>query len=147
MQTGRIALAEKFYDQALAIHRQVGNRRFQGAVLGYLANLYVDTARAPLAEQAFKEALAAVREAGDRYWEGALLCASAKCLLEMGRAGEAAATWRQGHAILRELDDADELTRVTAAMRKACAKAGVPPFEADPLPPSGEREREDGSSA
>ena len=54
------------------------------------------------------------------------------CLLARGRVREAAGSWREGAAIARSLSDVHGLEGRIAAMREACAKAGVPPFEEGP---------------
>jgi len=48
---GRPHIAERHMDQALAIHREVGNRRGEGLALGNLAIVYQETGRVELAER------------------------------------------------------------------------------------------------
>ena len=79
-ETGRIEEAERTYEKALAIHREVAHRRGEGNELSNLASLYHETGRMAPAERTYEEALAIHREVGNRSSEGktlgnlALLC-------------------------------------------------------------------------
>jgi tetratricopeptide (TPR) repeat protein len=118
-------------EQALAIHRQAGDRRFEGVALGNLAGVYHDTGRIEQAEKAYEQALAIDRKVVNRHHEGLHLCGFALCLLTLKRPPQARAAWQQGAAILRELGDSTELECRTAIMREACRDAGVTPLDAD----------------
>ncbi|MBZ0136775.1 MAG: tetratricopeptide repeat protein [Planctomycetes bacterium] len=127
--TGRTEQAESTYTQALAVYREVGDRRVEGNTLGNLAIVYQDTGRMQQAEATYEQALAIHREVGNRRFEGVHNCDFARCLLALGREADAARQWQQGAAILRELGDNTELESKTTAMREACAKAGIEPFD------------------
>lgn len=58
-------------EAALAIHREVGNRRDEGYALGNLGLLHAGQGRWPEARQNFEQALAAHREVGNRRHEAA----------------------------------------------------------------------------
>lgn len=53
-KTGRFQQAERTFEQALMIHREVGNRRLEGVDLGNLAVVYEHTERMEQAERTFE---------------------------------------------------------------------------------------------
>ena len=65
--------ALEHYQQALAIAREVGNRRDEGNVLGDLALLHHNQGRIPEALEHYQQALAIAREVGNRRTEGVVL--------------------------------------------------------------------------
>jgi hypothetical protein len=58
-----------------------------------------------------------------------VLCERALCFIAAHQRAEAARAWQQGAGILRDMCEFERLEQLTAAMREACAKAGVPPFD------------------
>ena len=60
-------------DAALAIHREAGNRRAEGSVLGNLGLLHHEQGRIEQARAHYEAALAIHREMGDRRFEGIVL--------------------------------------------------------------------------
>ncbi len=70
---GRHTEALEHYEQALAIAREVGDRRGEGITLGNLAPLHRAQGRLPEATEHYKRALAIAREVGDRRSEGVTL--------------------------------------------------------------------------
>ncbi|MBP9891042.1 MAG: tetratricopeptide repeat protein, partial [Planctomycetes bacterium] len=93
-----------------------------------LAVLLGKTGRREQAELSFEQAVAIHRETGNRRFEGVHECSWAK--VQMARDVEGArARWSKGANILKQLNDAGTLAIVTRAMRDACAKAGVRPFD------------------
>jgi tetratricopeptide (TPR) repeat protein len=126
---GHIEQAEQTHEQALVIHRELRNRRFEGVTMGNLAGLYTSTGRPSQAVALYEKALAIHREVGHRHFEGLLCCDYAECLLALGRESDAGELWRIGAEMLLQLNDICGLERKTKAMRVACAKLGVPPFD------------------
>ena len=102
---GRIPEALAHYQQALAIHREVGNRRSEGLTLGDLAILHREQGRVPETLEKFQQALAIVREVGDRRTEGLTLGNLAIFHHAQGRIPEALAHYQQALAIHREVGD------------------------------------------
>ena len=127
--SGRIEQAERSYEQALAIDREVGNRRSEGIALGNFANFFHDTGRDQQALQLFRQALVIHREVGNRLTEGVHLCNQSWTQMLLGDVPGARASWRTGAEILRALGDSNELAHRVREMRRACAEAGVPPFD------------------
>ena len=105
------------------------NRRGEGVALGSLANAYRDSGRIEESERAYQQALAIHRQIGHKRFEGIHLCDYALLRLDRGRLRQARNDWRSGARILRSVGDSFELQGKTNAMREACAKAGVPPFD------------------
>lgn len=124
----RPELAGRLLHEALAIMRETGAKRWEGIVYGYLGTLHARSGRHADAEREFNRALVVHREVRNRRFEGANLCDLGLTQLALGRSS-AADTWRQGAAILLAIGDRAELEEKSAAMRAACAKAGVRPFD------------------
>ncbi len=70
---GRAEEAARYYEQALAIRREVGDRAGEGATLNNLGALADDQGRAEEAARYYEQALAIRREVGDRAGEGTTL--------------------------------------------------------------------------
>ena len=78
--TGRAGWTRRaHYDAALAVHRDVGNRGSEGAVLGNLGILRRAQGRMGEARAFYDAALALAREIGARYSEGVVLGNLATC--------------------------------------------------------------------
>ena len=65
--------AIEYHEKALAIAREIGDRRAEGAALGNLGIAYEDLGDARKAIEYYEQALAIAREIGDRRGEGAAL--------------------------------------------------------------------------
>lgn len=121
--------AEREYLLALALHRDLGSRRFEGVVQSNLAELYRETGRPELSEEVFGQALVALRESGDRCMEGAALCMRAVLQAVRGRPDSAREDWCAGVDLVTKAGSAILLERLIPAMRKACRRAGIPPLD------------------
>jgi len=62
-----------FFQQALAIRREVGNRSGEGTTLMNIGTVYVALGQNQLALEYFQQALPILRETGFRYMEGLTL--------------------------------------------------------------------------
>ncbi len=112
-RAGRMEDARQYYEEALALHREVGdrlgegaalgNRRAEGIVLNSLANLYKNRGRMDEARRLYEEALALHREGGDRLDEGAVLGNLGILHFNQGRMEEAQRHYEQALAIYREV--------------------------------------------
>ncbi|KAF0240454.1 MAG: hypothetical protein FD180_4927 [Planctomycetota bacterium] len=69
-RSGRPHAAEPLYVQAVALHREEGDRRLEAIALSGLADLYDVTGRVAEAESGFDRSLAMLREAGDKRGQG-----------------------------------------------------------------------------
>ena len=101
-QVGRGEQAERTFVQALAIFREVGDRRSEGLVLGNLAGIHHETGRAEQAERTYGQALAIHREVGNRRFEGVTLTNLATLYHATGRIEQAERTFGDALAILRD---------------------------------------------
>ena len=86
------ARPSSIYEQALAIAREIGDRRGEGADLGNLGLAYADLGEPRKAIEFYEQALAIAREIGDRRGEGAWPGQPGHCLRRPGRAP-------QGHRV------------------------------------------------
>ena len=62
--------AIEYYEQALKIAQEIGDRRGEGADLGNLGNAYADLGETRKAIEYYEQALKIAREIGDRRGEG-----------------------------------------------------------------------------
>ena len=97
--------AIEFYEQALAIAREIGDRRGQGNALGNLGNAYSDLGEPKKAIKFYEQALAVVREIGDRWGEGTSLGNLGVAYSELGELRKAIEFCKQALAIAREIGD------------------------------------------
>ena len=123
-QQGRMEEARSHYDQALAIHREVGNRRFEGLELGNLGNLHREQRRFQEAHAHYEQALAILREVGQRRFEGIVLRDLSDLFVQQGRINEARETLRAGEALQGEVDDRLEIAKLRCIRGRAETTAG-----------------------
>jgi DNA-binding SARP family transcriptional activator len=91
------------FEQALAIYREIGDRREEARAANSLAFAYVILGRYEEAVAALLESLELQREVGRRYGEGVALCNLAEAYVELGRYDEAIARSQEALAIAREV--------------------------------------------
>jgi len=91
------------YQQALAIHREVGNHRGGAITLGNLALLHYQQGRISEALEHYHQALAIAREVGDRRGEGIKLGDLANLHHQQGHLPEALEHYQQALVIHREV--------------------------------------------
>jgi DNA-binding SARP family transcriptional activator/Tfp pilus assembly protein PilF len=92
-----------YFERALAILREIGDKRDQGQAANNLAFCYLILGRHEEAVEALLDALKLQRELGRRYGEGVALCNLAEAYLELGRPDEAITSAREALTILREV--------------------------------------------
>jgi tetratricopeptide (TPR) repeat protein len=121
---------------ALAIAREVGNRRDEGSLLGQLGRLEHEQGRLDRARAAYDEALAIHRALGNRRYEGVVLASLGDLLVAQGRRDEARVLLADGEVLLRGLGEKLDLATLlcvrgnlelaageTAAAAAACDEA------------------------
>jgi Tfp pilus assembly protein PilF len=81
---GKPVEASTYYEQALAIHREVGNRRNEGLTLGNLGTLEQLQRRYERARRYFEQALVITREVGNRRFEASVLGNLGSLIYETG---------------------------------------------------------------
>jgi len=99
---GQIPRAIDLFGQALAIFRETGNRRAEGAVLGHLGICYRHLGYLNRAVEHYEQALAISRETGSRRNEGIVLGNLGVCNRYLGQIPQAVDLYRQALAIARE---------------------------------------------
>ena len=104
-RAGQVPAAGTQYERALAIHRAVGHRRGEGAVLGNLGVLHMSQGRMTEALTHYEPALAICREGGHRREEGFVLGNLGVLHMSQGRMTEALEHCEQALAIQREVGD------------------------------------------
>jgi tetratricopeptide (TPR) repeat protein len=129
LHTDRAALAESTIKDALGIQRDIRSRRDEGIALAMLAAIYSKTDRHELAETTLMLAIKVHREVGNRTSEAECQCGYAMASLALNRSEEAKPNWHVGAARLRDLRATVNLNARIAEMRRACAKAGIEPFD------------------
>ena len=91
---GQAERAIGFYEQQLAIAREIGDRRGEGTALGNLGNAYAALGQAERAIGFYEQQLVIVREIGDRRGEG-------NALGNLGNRLRRPGPGRAGHRLLR----------------------------------------------
>ena len=102
---GQVAKAIEYYEQALAIAREIGDRRGEGADLGNLGLAYSALGQVAKAIEYYEQALAIAREIGDRRGEGADLGNLGMAYSALGQVAKAIEYYEQALAIAREIGD------------------------------------------
>ena len=116
---GRVDEARAHLEAALAIHREVGNRRDEGFVLGHLGLLHSTQGRWEDARLNLEAALCAHREVGNRRHEAAVIGGLADLQVRQGQIDEAMVMLGQGEAILRQVGDLMELANLLCIRGRA----------------------------
>ena len=102
---GRYKQALEHCEQALLIHRELGDRRSEGATLGNLGGLHRSQGRIEQGQSYFTQSLAIHREVGDRRGEGRVLSNLGTLHMNQGGMAQALSRYEQALAIFRELGD------------------------------------------
>jgi len=103
--SGRGEEGRPHLEEALAIHRALGERRAEGRVLSILGIVHVQDGRPDEGRAAFEAALALYRAIGYRDGEGTMLSSLGVVHAQQGRVAEARAHHESALAIARELGD------------------------------------------
>ena len=95
--------AHPYFEAALAIHREVRNRRFEGMALGNLGKLHLMEDRMEDARDALARGEELIREVDDRFGLGKLLCVRAELEHRGGDIAAARATLGEAEALAAQL--------------------------------------------
>ncbi len=101
----RIGEAVGYLQQALAIYRELGDRRGEAQAGNNLADAYLLLGRFAEATEPLQLALVIHRENGSRYGEGIALHNLGEAYLELGRVDDAIGCLEQAREIFREIHD------------------------------------------
>jgi tetratricopeptide (TPR) repeat protein len=102
---GEVRQAIKFYEQHLAIAREISDRHGEGRAQGNLGNAYVDLGEVRQAIKFYEQYLAIAREISDRQGEGQALGNLGNAYYHLGEVRQAIDLYGQRLAIAREIGD------------------------------------------
>ena len=102
---GDVRKAIEFYEQALLIAHEVGDRRGEGVFLGNLGLTYASLGDARKAIEFYEQALVIARGIGDRYGEGNALGNLGVAYKNLGDVHKAIDFYEQQLAIVHEIGD------------------------------------------
>lgn len=116
--------AAAHYRAALTIHRETGNRRFEGGVLGNLGELLAARGQIELGLQALQAGEQALREVDDPLDRAKLLCAKGRTALTCGDPASARQALAEAQAIGARLgaEPVSDLGRQIEALRSALTR-------------------------
>jgi tetratricopeptide (TPR) repeat protein len=97
--------AIEYYEQALKISREIGDRKKEGIWLGDLGNAYRDLGETRKAIEYYEQTLKIFREIGDRKREGAGLGNLGNAYSDLGKIRKAIEYYEQALKIAREIED------------------------------------------
>jgi tetratricopeptide (TPR) repeat protein len=100
---GRMEEAREHYERALAIHREAGDRRLEGHVLGNLGKVHEVQGRMEEAREHYERALAVSREVDNRCDEGIVLGSLGLLHQTQGRMEEARECYERALVLDREV--------------------------------------------
>ncbi|MGB2727756.1 MAG: tetratricopeptide repeat protein [Halobacteriota archaeon] len=102
---GEVERAIEYYEQALAIHREIGDRRGEGADLGNFGTAYYAQGQVERAIDYYEQALAIAKEIGDRGGEGNWLGNLGTAYDVQGQVERAIDYYEQALSIAKEIGD------------------------------------------
>jgi tetratricopeptide (TPR) repeat protein len=105
LHMGKAELATSYFEKALALMREAGDRRGEGNALGNLGTAYADLGNAGRAVEYYKQYLELAREIGDRRGEGNALGNLGSAYLNLGEARQAIGYYEQQIQIAHEILD------------------------------------------
>ncbi|MQA85329.1 MAG: tetratricopeptide repeat protein [Streptosporangiales bacterium] len=106
--------------QALAIYRELGDRRLEAATLSDLGHAYGDLRRYSEAVDCIQQALAILPQFGDQWAEGLALRNLADVHVGLGRFVEAETYCEQALAIFRRISDSTRVALALDSLGRAC---------------------------
>ena len=124
---GEARRAIEYYEQALAIAREIGDRRGEGAHLGNLGLAYAALGEVRRAIEYHEQALSVAREIGDRRMEGNHLANLGLLAKGQGDLARARALWEQALRIFEAIEDpnAERVRGWLAALEEGDTGAGT----------------------
>ena len=102
---GQAERATEYYQQALAISREIGDQWLEGAVLGCLGSVYRDLGQVKQAIEHYEQALAIARQIGDRRRVGSQVGHLGLAHRDLGQVEQAIEHYEQALAIARGIGD------------------------------------------
>jgi tetratricopeptide (TPR) repeat protein len=116
---GQMERAIEYHERALAISKDIGDRRGEGTNLGNIGNAYSDLGQVERAIEYYERALAISKDIGDRRGEGTNLGNIGNAYSALGRVERAIEYYEQALAISQEIggrrDEGHHLGNIGAA--------------------------------
>jgi CHAT domain-containing protein/tetratricopeptide (TPR) repeat protein len=125
-ERGRLAFAQRCYEMALAVHREIGDRCAEGRDLGSLANFESETGDPQEARRHYEGALAIHRRMGNRVKEGNVLGNLAILHAETGAPQRALELCEESLAMTREAGNRVSEGYAVANLAALCFQVGRP---------------------
>ena len=104
-QRGQFREAVRFWEQELAVYRELGDRTGEGRVLENLGSAYRSLGESERAIDLFEQSLTIAREIGDRTGEGRVLENLGSAYRNLGESERAIDLFEQSLTITREIGD------------------------------------------
>ncbi|MEP0923404.1 tetratricopeptide repeat protein [Leptolyngbya sp. ST-U4] len=108
LQQGSLQGALDYYNQALVIAREIGDRRGERVILSNLGRVYSALGQYQRALDNSNQVLALAREVGDRQWEGRALNLIGRVYSALRQYQQALDNYNQALVIAREIGDRQE---------------------------------------
>ncbi|MBE9540982.1 MAG: tetratricopeptide repeat protein, partial [Proteobacteria bacterium] len=102
---GQVEKAVEYYENALVIAKEIGDRWGEGNHLGNLGNAYLNVGQVGKAIEYFQKALAILKEIDDRRGEGSVLGNLGNAYRNMGQVEKAIDYYEQALVISKEIGD------------------------------------------
>ena len=103
--SGHLDKAKSYYEQAMALFKELDLKQNQGIILGNLANIYSLQGQLHEAQELLKQALMNHRNCGDRKFEGIATGNLANCMSDLGLLEESERLYLSALEIHRECGD------------------------------------------
>jgi tetratricopeptide (TPR) repeat protein len=114
-----------YFDQALEISRQIGDRQGEASNLAALGQAYVNPGEIRKAIEYFDQALEISRQIGDRQKEGASLASLGQAYAKLGESSKAIKYIEQALMISRQIGDRQKEGASLAALGRTYANLGM----------------------
>jgi CHAT domain-containing protein/tetratricopeptide (TPR) repeat protein len=102
---GHVREALARFEQALVISKEIGERKFEGAILNNIGGVYEDREQYAVALEYYQQALATVKQIDDKELEGATLNNIGLVYLKLGQYTVAIENFQQALAIVKQMGD------------------------------------------
>jgi tetratricopeptide (TPR) repeat protein len=116
---GKLGEALKFFQQALALFREIGYRQGEAGTLHEIGNVYADQGKLGEALKFFQQALALFREIGYRQGEAIALYSIGIVYRDQGNFEKALEKVKQAHALYQNIGrQAQEFAKIEEVMQQ-----------------------------
>ena len=121
---GNFPKARDYLNQALTIHREIGNRSSEASALASLGEVLSLVGKPDSARLTVSRSLKIYRETGDKFFEGIMLLQISELLYDRTRINEALDTLREARSILAGIGDTQNVLLTDTWIGLATARTG-----------------------